>query len=197
MTHEPEEGALPPELAARLGALPSEVTVRPALSDRVAAVVSAARPARRRASPARSWMQMAALVLLSVAGTLLVTRGVGRTGGADVAGGQEWLLLLVEDPRYDAPRDSVAMAARVAEYGAWAGDLAQAGLLVRANELGPERSVLQQGEPYVREMVAPSSGEVTGYFIVTAPSRDSAERIARGSPHWKYGGVVVVRSVVP
>jgi hypothetical protein len=139
-------------------------------------------------------MQMAALVLISVTATMLVMRRGERAEGAE---GAEWLLLLVEDERYDAPTDSAAVAARVAEYGAWAGELAQAGQLVRANELGPERTVLRQGAPDVRVMVGAASGEVTGYFIVTAPSRDAAEAIARGSPHVRHGGVVVVRPVVP
>ncbi|MGH7539662.1 MAG: hypothetical protein ACRELC_01565, partial [Gemmatimonadota bacterium] len=78
------------------------------------------------------------------------------------------------------------------EYGAWARRLAAAGALVSAEELDPGT-----GRWVAPDTVADrASAPVSGYFLVAAPSYDSALAIARASPHAAYGGLIEVRRIV-
>jgi len=111
----------------------------------------------------------------------------GGRPGAQVAGPQVMLVLRGEEPDRRQAADVL-----VAEYGVWAGTLAAAGSLVAAEQLDAEsgRWVAPDSES------DPASTPISGFFIVRAPSYDSALVIARESPHAGYGGVIEVRRVV-
>ena len=77
----------------------------------------------------------------------------------------------------------------VAEYSAWAGALAERGVMVMGEELTPDEAVLGSLPE------ATGGQRITGFFVIHAPDRDSALAIARSCPHVKYGGTVSVRGI--
>jgi hypothetical protein len=168
-------------------ALPDATRLPPAtppavLEDRIVAALARQgqlRPTRRLAP----WLVAAGALAAAVAALVLFTR--------DAPEAPHFLLLIAEDDRYRGPADSTEALARVREYGAWAGDLAREGRLVSAGELAPG------GIAVHADGRAPAdAGGVSGYFLIRAGSAAEAERLAGQSPHLRYGGTVVVRSVV-
>jgi hypothetical protein len=102
------------------------------------------------------------------------------------------MFLLYAGPGY-TPGGPADEAARVAEYGEWAGRLAHEGRLVRAERLHAAALVL---EPGGRE--SPDAGlQPQGFFLVRARSLDEAQSLARACPHLGHGGRVVVQAVNP
>jgi hypothetical protein len=93
--------------------------------------------------------------------------------------------------------DGVAEGAKVAEYGAWIERLAVSGVDVSGEKLGSAGWRLAPGEAAVRESGAGAEDRVTGFFIIAAPSADSALSIARGMPHLRHGGRLVLRPIEP
>jgi hypothetical protein len=138
-------------------------------------------------------LQAAAAAVLLVAGGL-IGRALAPGGSVDAPGGriatssagsQFLLLLRGEEPDRTRPAERL-----VEEYGAWAGRLAEAGVLVSAEALD-STSRWVPGEA----VTDPGSTSVSGYFLVQAPSDDSAVAIARASPHVRYGGLVEIRRI--
>lgn len=146
----------------------------------------------------RRW-RTGGLMAAALAG-LLVGAGAGwfaRSPGSPAEGTAEpqYMLLLIEAA--DQPVASPAeMDAIVEEYRQWAISLADAGLLVSAEKLadaGGYRLVAGR-EPAAR----PATDEVlTGFFLIRARDYDEALRIARESPHLRYGGQIEVRAIEP
>ena len=147
---------------------------------------------RERSRSRRRIALKAAAALALLLGGGLVGRALAPEGASDgparsVVDGPRFLLLLRGDePDRTQPRERL-----VREYGAWAGRLAEAGSLVAADELepGPGRWVAEE-VPSDRASTA-----VSGFFLVAAPSYDSAVAIARASPHAAYGGLIEVRRI--
>jgi hypothetical protein len=106
--------------------------------------------------------------------------------------GQEFLLLLEEPSGYQTPVGADQIRARVNEYAGWARALASEERLVSAGELEPGGIAI--GPATSRRVNGPMTP--TGYFLVRAQSLEEAERLARASPHLKYGGEVMIRPVV-
>jgi hypothetical protein len=106
--------------------------------------------------------------------------------------GREFLLLLEEPAGYQAPVGPDQIRARVNEYAGWARVLASGEHLVSAGELEPGGMKINAASS--RTISGPASP--TGYFLVRARSLADAERLARESPHLKYGGEVMIRPVV-
>ena|SRR5688572_17928437 len=109
------------------------------------------------------------------------------TPAAD-AGGEQFLLLIRGEPTSAAaPSD---MSQLVAEYGAWAQQLARDGRLVSAEKLADDngRWLGAHGE------VAPATA-IGGFFLIRAANYDEALRIAQESPHVRYGGTIEVRRI--
>lgn len=102
-------------------------------------------------------------------------------------------LMLYEDGGYQAPVDDAAHAARVAEYSAWAGRLAEQGRLVDAAELLDRGVLLHRDRPRSHGVPTSNEGLLAGYFVVRADSLEDAERIAADCPHLAHGGTVSVR----
>jgi hypothetical protein len=178
--------------------LPSEAVVPPALEDRVVESL------RRRGLLARRapWLgaiglwRAAAAVVIFAAGTgtgLLAERSRTATspaGPASPSAGALYLLLLYSGPTFEEG-SADDEAARVAEYGAWAGSLAHEGRLVHAEKLEPEPRVI--GDAPSRILAAPPQG----FFLVRARDLADAQAIARACPHIRHGGQVAVHAIAP
>jgi hypothetical protein len=138
---------------------------------------------RRRLGPVLAWAALLAGVF--VAGILVGDR---RGRPADRMDGDRYVLLLLVGPLYRSPETADAERARVAEYAAWAGELAQAGRFVEGEKL--DDTLHRLGEPA-------SVGEevVAGFFVIEAGSLQEALRIARTTPHLRHGGSVEVRRI--
>jgi hypothetical protein len=77
------------------------------------------------------------------------------------------------------------------EYSQWARDLAAGGTPISGEELSED----------AREVPAPPGAPLdgllpSGFFVVSAPDLDAAQRIASTCPHIRYGGRIVVKRVV-
>ncbi len=87
---------------------------------------------------------------------------------------------------------------RVKEYGAWARDLGQRGLLIGGEKLKDEGRLLSQqnGSAAIAETpLKASEGAIAGYFLLPSSSYDQAVSIARTCPHVKHGGTVELRQI--
>ena len=128
-----------------------------------------------------------ALVIGGAAGFRLAAADGPTAATADVPAGERYLLLVHETEATERAVREQGLQAVVAEYAAWAGELASSGRLIDAEKLTD-----------VPEWVGrdPSAGSaISGFFLIRADSRQEAMRIARESPHARYGGVVEVRAV--
>ena len=153
-----------------------------ALEARVRLSLDAERARSTRRRPRKAWVALAAIVLLSMTGILL-RRQSSTPGSAE----PRYLLLLYENARFSPGNASHEQL--VAEYSAWAGGLAERGLLVDASELGEEERLIGGAGESTRG----PAGMLGGYFIVRAATMQAAAAIAATSPHLKYGGEVAVR----
>lgn len=136
----------------------------------------------------------AALVLF--AGGMLAGRVRGGTGSLDSR--PSFVLLLYEDSsfRYDRPESEF-----VAEYSAWAGELARRGALVSGEKLDSTSRLLSEtagGAVRVDSAEARSElGQLAGFFIIRAGSQAEALEIAQSCPHLGHGGRIALRPIVP
>jgi hypothetical protein len=103
----------------------------------------------------------------------------------EVARGPRFLLLLY--PGREAQvvdRDASARA-----HAAWVAALRERGREIRGERLAPDAGLtIGSGGAAVSEALQ-------GFFVVGAPSLPDAVEIARGSPHVREGGRVVVRAI--
>lgn len=129
---------------------------------------------------------------LLTAGAVTAAAAIAVMLGTRPSQTREYLLLLEEPAGYQSATTEAQQRERVREYTAWAGDLARGNRLVSAGELEPGGSVLSPASS--RRL--PPQATPTGYFLIRAESREEAERLARSSPHLRYGGDLVVRAVV-
>lgn len=150
-------------------------------------VVEALRGQRliRRSSPWSRSLVLAASIALFAAGAL-AGRLVWSPVSVPAASGARYLLLLTGTTEPAADPD-----ARAAEYAAWATGLAQRGVEVTGEELSEQADHVG---------VAPDAdlatlASVAGYFVLTADNDLAAADLARGCPHVRYGGAVVVRRI--
>ncbi len=156
----------------------------PALRARVIASLQAQGLLRRRHAWVRVPLGIAAGVALFVAG--MQVRG---TPGAAAEDGPGWVLLLYEDDEFRPARSNAEL---VREYTAWGVEADRAGEVVLAEELAPEAEVL--GRPIASGSDA--LGRLTGMYVVRAPDAAAALTLARGHPHLRHGGRIVVRGFV-
>lgn len=143
------------------------------------------RGGRSRPSVTPPWLRAAVwAALLLGAGWIGRATAPAADASPSTAPGPEWLLLLHEDPVPTSPTPEV-----IAEYGAWASELASDGRLVLAEKLAGDPGMWLPGRP-------PQS-RVTGFFIVRAGDEAEAAAVARSGPHLSYGGTVEVRRIDP
>jgi len=178
-----------------LDALPTESRVPAGFEDRVVeslrarGLLAAAQPARVRPRRQLLRLGLAASLFGSGLGTgLLAARRAGTA--PEPLPGPLYLLLLYPGPRFAA--GGVAdEAARVAQYGAWAGRLRRAGQLLSAERLEEGARMLVGDAP-----VASEPGP-QGFFLIRALDAAEAEAIARECPHLRHGGRIAVQAVDP
>ena len=147
-------------------------------------------PALAPSAPRRAWPLAAAVALVAFAlGIWLGPRIESSRAASAESAGDRYLLLLYE-PR---PIERAGLDL-VAEYSAWAGELARRGLLVEAEKLAS--ADLRFGTASAIEP-SPGSSAPTGFFLIRAGNASEAEAIARSCPHLKHGGEVSLRPVDP
>ncbi len=138
----------------------------------------------------------AASVLLFIAGVMAGAWWASqRPSEATVP---EFLLILRMSEQELQALSSEERSQRVKEYGVWAGELDQAGLLLGGEKLTEEARHLQKvgGRITVsRDRLEQAQTPIAGYFLIRANDYDHAMSVAGGCPHLKYGGSIEVRQI--
>ncbi len=117
----------------------------------------------------------------SILAAFLLGLGIRGEGSALRA---NYLLLLDRAP---GPELSAAqIEQRVAEYGAWAQQLRDEGVLVAAERLVPGEELFGPGE----SVASPS-----GIFLFRAGNEDEARSAASACPHLRHGGTVSLQAI--
>lgn len=142
-------------------------------------------PVRRR--PVLRQLAWAAVAALFFTTGMLVG---GRRSAAQPDTRAQYLLLLYEDSTF-AEGDEAAL---VAEYGAWAGSLAERGHLVLGEKLANGLELLGGSGAGLTETEG-RAGRVTGMFIIRASNDDEARALALTCPHLRYGGRIALRPI--
>jgi hypothetical protein len=202
----PDESPAPPGFEDRVmaalrarGLVAGERPAQPSLGARGAGPTLDARDVGPKdLSAQRSDLPRRGVVRLGLAAAGLFGSGLGagwlaaRTSVTRPAesGGPLYLLLLYPGARY-VPGGPADEAARVAEYGAWAGRLRRAGQLVGAQKLKPAELWLGAADTET------AAAGPQGYFLVRARDNAEAEAIARDCPHLRHGGRVAVQAIDP
>lgn len=147
---------------------------------------------------------LAAALLGGAAGYLAPQPGGAGSAATDSGppaagvGRPAFLLLLHEQPGAMASGAEEGGAV-VAEYAAWAGELAADGRLLGAEKLSDEGGLWLapvEGRIAVRDRSVPQLEDVvTGYFVIRAQDYTEATSIAMTSPHLRYGGSIELRQI--
>lgn len=175
-----------PEILRRLGEPPA---MPKALEERVVQSLRTSGTLRR----SRNWVTWPLAAAAALA-CFLVGRQTAPavTISASDTPGPKWMLLLYEDATFQAPAPGRELA-YVAEYRDWALALRARKQLLDAAELLPAKALLEPGD--VPHQVAATSnlGNLTGYFIIVAPTLAEARSVAATNPHLKHRGRVVIQ----
>jgi len=85
----------------------------------------------------------------------------------------------------------------VSEYKEWARGLAVQGHLAGGEKLAPEETILGAGAALGPARATPWAPEsrLGGFFMIAARDQAEAVAIARGCPHLRYGGRIILRRV--
>ncbi len=135
------------------------------------------------------------LVAISVwAGTLVPQNNESAVPETAVDARPHFALMLYEDAGYQSPAAG-EMDTRVAEYSAWARDLASRGYLVDGAKLTEQGVLLHRDRARSEKLPAAAEGVLAGYFMIRAASLEEAERLAAQCPHLAYGGTVSIRPI--
>lgn len=108
----------------------------------------------------------------------------------------QYLLMLHETPGDYASLSTAQMQEEVARYGAWAGDLAQRGLLVSGEKLVDDggrhlkAGGLASDGPY-----AEAKDVVGGFFMIKAANDAEAEKLAATCPHLRGRNWIEIRRI--
>jgi hypothetical protein len=147
------------------------------------------RIARPRRRPMAMPSQIAASIALLLLGSLGGYLARGPVPPPLPQAGSSAFLMLVrgEEPDAQIPGDVL-----VEEYRTWAQALAVEGRLLGGEKLTDEPGRWVSGAPVADERVR---SDVSGYFVIRAPSYDEAVDLAMASPHVRYGGVFEIRQI--
>lgn len=178
-----------------IASLPDEVAPPPALERRVVAALRERGLLTPRGAAARRLAAVAAACLLAfLAGW--IARALARSGeGPDLDDRRPRFLLLLSEPAEHAAPAPEELAARVAEYRAWALDLERGGWLVTADRLEPRSVPLGAGPGATAARPPGEAPAVSGFFLLRARDLDHALALARTCPHLRHGGEVTVRPI--
>jgi hypothetical protein len=187
--------------------LPAELEPPEGLEDRVVAeLLSKNLLADVRSRPGSR--NVVAPAVMTLAASLLVGFVAGRmTGqvpaGAAVLTGAEqdlYAVLLYETDGYDAAQGS-ELGARYGEYNQWVAEARRRGQFVAGQDLEVERGWLvrpTESLPEVEPATSISSeAPVSGIFFLRGEDPDRILDLARGLPHARHGGIVLVQKTVP
>jgi hypothetical protein len=182
-------------LAGSLGRLPREMAPPGALEERT---VGALRHSGLLYSRSRSGLTLASWVLAASIGAIAFVGGsVISKGEVTLAPADTTFALTLIGGQID---DSAAQVSRAAEFAAWASG-ANAVAESRASQaIGGQGSVpsspaVINGDSVIVDEITSQAPPVAERYYVTAPSRDSATKIAQNCPHLKYGGKVVIQKL--
>ena len=164
-------------------------------------------PKRIRSIASVRWMMTWAIAatVVAIAGWAIVQRFQGQetstsavltraaaTAPSAIAGPRYMLLLYAGGTPVAGTPDT-----RRREYAEWARGIASRGVAISGEELSEEAREVGAATAGGSVAVAPSSGPLPrGYFVVSAPDLESAQRIASTCPHLRYGGRIVVKKIV-
>jgi hypothetical protein len=182
-----------PEAAGWLGRRLTNPEVPPALEDRVVRSLSERGMLHHRQP--RLWSRHAAMAVAAAAlfalGIAVGTRVEARRSAAPSApapGAPRFALLL-----YGGPRDTPGV---VDEYRRWARAVAAESRDVSGEKLG-DAGVTVSGATPANAADSAAGRALAGFFIISASSQEDAVSVARGSPHVRHGGTIVVRPIDP
>ncbi len=188
-----------PEGPAAMGRLPRELDPPPRLEESVVAELFALDHLQSGRHWRRRLIAVAAALLLFAAGAALGTRTARPTAltSPAAASGTRYVLLLYEGAGFHPSTPGEARE-RVEEYGRWAGDLSRTGTPISGEKLQDAGiSLALSGGALARGSESVAGEIVGGYFILTAPTRDQAERVAATCPHLRHGGRIVLKAIDP
>jgi hypothetical protein len=111
----------------------------------------------------------------------------------------QYLLLLHETPADSAQISPAEMKELVAAYQAWAGNMAQRGLLAGGEKLtddGGRRLRLEAGRPLASDgPYAEAHDVIGGYFLINAADDAAAEALAAECPHLRGRQWIEIRRI--
>jgi hypothetical protein len=108
----------------------------------------------------------------------------------------QYLLLLHETPGDYYSLSPAQMQEEVARYGAWAGELAQSGLLVSGEKLRDDGGRhLRVGQLASDGPYAEAKDVIGGFFMVKAETDAEAEKLAASCPHLRGRNWIEVRRI--
>jgi hypothetical protein len=153
--------------------------------------------AQRERTRSRAWLPAtaAAAALVLFAAGFALGRGSGVIREAAPGSPRFALFLLRGEERL--PQRPEEEAGRVEEYRAWAQGLAGAGRFVTGEKLEDRAERVASSRSTAAEETAVSADEIRGFFIVSATDLADALAVARGCPHLRYGGRILVRPIAP
>ena len=170
----------PVELEEQLRRLPREEAPPRELEERIAGELRTMRPRPR------PWLR--SVMMAAVVGAAFFGLGflAGRTPKAAPPETPQFALLIRESP-------NTLKGNLVEEYSNWARAEARQGRLVGGEKLADRGRIVRAGSNVAADFLR--TGELGGFFIVTAENIDAAARIAATCPHLKYGGTIEVREI--
>lgn len=139
------------------------------------------------------WLALAAALAALTLFGLGVLTGRRQPEIAAQITGERYALLLYQDSAFIPAASDRAL---LDEYRAWAVQLRRSGLQAGSEHLEwTAGSLLPRGTDIAVEAgdMGEASGQLTGFFIVSAASDSAAIVVARSCPHLRRGGRVVVR----
>jgi hypothetical protein len=179
-----------PGEGTRLDELARELPPPVGLEERVVARLAGRGLLTRRSRRGRWLLPLAAAAAGLAAGWLLH----GSTTATPSPRAEAGLYLLVVHGESGEARPA---AERVEAHRAWARELAASGRLVTAKKLASSGSVLDGGSTAPSRPLELDASSPSGFFLVRASSLAEAERLARSSPHVRWGGRLTVRPIDP
>ncbi|HTO88752.1 MAG TPA: YciI family protein [Thermoanaerobaculia bacterium] len=185
---------VPPEHRRLLSELDREAAAPPALEERIVSALRARGMLRAAGPRSRAPVRLAAAAagLILLAAGFLAGRSFDPRRPSPTPGPRYALFLLRGQER--VPQRPEEEAGRVAEYRAWARGLAKSGRFVSGEKL--EDRVERVGSaPDVAASAENGEEEIRGFFVISASDFQDALSVARGCPHLRHGGRILVRPI--
>lgn len=108
----------------------------------------------------------------------------------------QYLLLLHETPGDYSSLSPAQMQDEVARYRAWAGELAQRGLLVSGEKLSDDGGRHLRVGPFASDgPYAEAKDVIGGFFMVKAETDAEAEQLAASCPHLRGRNWIEIRRI--